>query len=154
MWNHNLSHFSSYISFLEIIVFLYFYFLERKHKQSLTRDKNSKLFSLCDLDYLGTQLVPRVWYPNFHVHCCYYVGYLCPLWVHILCINGWTYGKFLRKHVSEDKVHWKVLCWFVWITIDHESNWNKLSRSRKELTTKGSNRIVEISKRTTYEGFD
>ena len=27
-------------------------------------------------------------------------------------------GSFLRERVSEDKAHWKDLCWFVGIVVD------------------------------------
>ena len=51
--------------------------------------------------------------------------------------DGWPFRKFPKKHVSEDKAHWNVSCWFVGTVIDLENNQSRFSRSQKRLPTEG-----------------
>ena len=68
------------------------------------------------------------------------------LWLKVLDLkqlwDGWSSGKFPRKRVSKAKTCWKVLYWSVETVIDLESSQGWLSRSRKRLSTKGSDQQV------------
>ena len=59
----------------------------------------------------------------------------------------WPFGKFPRKHVSIDKAHWKILCWFFRSVINHESRQNWFSRFWKWLPTEDSNRWKVLTKK-------